>query len=293
MPKAGLGNQLFPLMKAVVFQQIMQVPLMVTNYYQFALGPYLRGEKSKRRYHNYFTFQKNLFGAWINTLKLAFYNNHQIVDEPSLNEEFGQADYNKMYIYSAIPHWTDYFKELKDHRQTVLQSFFKLLSPNILKSVNEQPIPCIGVHIRMGDFRKLKATEDFAKVGAVRTPETYFVKVIKSIRELVGRQLPVTVFTDGYRHEFHELFQMPFVEMTEGNADIVDMILLSKSKVIVTSAGSTFSYWAGFLSESVLIMHPDHIHETIRPVQMGDQFYEGAFDANNELLKQNILSIHE
>jgi hypothetical protein len=81
--------------------------------------------------------------------------------------------------------------------------------------------------------------------------------------------------------------------MMEGNPDIADLILLSKSRVIVTSATSTFSYWAGFLSEAALIMHPAHIHGSVRPSGCMDKYYEGPFDKHNTILIKNIKFIHE
>jgi len=293
IPKAGLGNQLFPLMKSIVLKQITGLPLIITKYRQFSIGPYLRREKSKRRYAGYFKFQKSIFLAWLDEMSLFFYTGYKSVQEPSLQKDQLDKGGKLKYIYSAIPHWKDYFEGLKDHRDKVIQSFFEMLTPDILQYVQSKPKPCIGVHIRMGDFRKLQAGENFAAVGAVRTPEDYFVDIIKNIREIAGENLPVTIFTDGYRHEFTQLFDLPAVSIAENNPDIADMVLLSKSKIIVTSAGSTFSYWSGFLSEAVLIMHPDHLHASIRPGYMMDKLYEGPFDKNNALLLKNIKTIHE
>jgi hypothetical protein len=143
----------------------------------------------------------------------------------------------------------------------------------------------------MGDFKKLQAGQDFKSIGSVRTPEEYFVDIIEKIRSISGKSLPVSVFTDGHRSEFEKLFNLPSVTMVEGNTDIVDLLLLSKSKVIVTSANSTFSYWAGFLSDAPLILHPDHIHEPIRLSENGLNLYEGPLDEKNEQLVNIIKSI--
>jgi hypothetical protein len=59
LPKAGLGNQLFPLMKAYVFAHINHLPVTIVNYRQLRLGPWLRGEKNKRIYNGFFIFEKN------------------------------------------------------------------------------------------------------------------------------------------------------------------------------------------------------------------------------------------
>ena len=151
----------------------------------------------------------------------------------------------------------------------------------------------IGVHIRMGDFRKLKQGEDFSRVGHVRTPEHYFIDAVNAIRKINGKKLPVSLFTDGYRHEFEEIFKLDNIEMIEGNADIVDLLLLSRSSILVAANGSTFSYWAGFLADAPLIKHPDHLYAAFRPDEINAQFYEGPLlhDNIDPLLEKNIRDI--
>jgi len=293
MPRAGLGNQLFPLMKAVVLQKLTGLPLIITHYHQLKLGPYLRGEKSKRSYKGYFRFQKNLVAAWMDTVKLKLHRGYTIVQDPLIEEAAVPSNHQCIYVYTTLPHWEDHFAELKDHRDMVVNAFYEMLSPRILKQLQHKAAPCIGVHIRMGDFRKPGPGLDFSTMGTIRTPESYFIDIIQKTRQIAGKILPVTVFTDGYRSDFAELFNLPAVSMAENNSDIVDMILMSKSRIIVTSATSTYSYWAGFLSEAALIMHPSHIHASIRPASMMNTCYEGPFDPANALLIKNITSINE
>ena len=45
LPQAGLGNWLFCLMKAKVFAEMYQLPLIIIGYHQLKIGPYLRFEK--------------------------------------------------------------------------------------------------------------------------------------------------------------------------------------------------------------------------------------------------------
>lgn len=280
LPKAGLGNQLFPLMKAYVFARLNNLPVIVVGYHQLKIGVYLRNEKTKRNYNNYFIFQKGLIGESLDKLKAKKWADGK--REPALNKE---ATLEKSYVFGDIPHWSDYFAQLRDHRQMVINEFWQLLSNPIKQLVDREATPCIGVHIRMGDFRKLQAGEDFKKAGAVRTPEFYFVEVINTIRSISGKDLPVTVVTDGYRHEFEQLFSLKNVTLLEGNPDIVDMLVLSKSKVIVTSAASTFSYWAGFLSDVPVIIHPDHLHPNFN-LRNDHRLFEGTLDtANGDLVR--------
>jgi len=62
LPKAGLGNQLFPLLNALVFGKLNDLPVTIIGYHHLKIGPYLRKEKIKRRYRGYFRFQKSVLG---------------------------------------------------------------------------------------------------------------------------------------------------------------------------------------------------------------------------------------
>lgn len=288
LPQAGLGNQLFPLLKAGVFARINHLPLTVTNYHQVRIGPYLRGEKSKRNYNHYFKFQKPVFGERFDRWAIGRKSrSHTVVEEPGLKELPGAQQV--LYRFSQIPHWNDYFNGLRDHRPAAITILKEMIRPEIWEQVERFDAPSIGIHIRMGDFRRLAPGENFAKVGTVRTPGDYFVGVIRQIRSVLSDDLPVSIFSDGRRQELDGIVQLPGVELVEGNADIVDMLLLSRSKIIVTSAGSTFGYWAGFLSEAPMIMHPEHIHQPVRISGDGQDLYEGPL---NDAAMGHIQSIY-
>jgi hypothetical protein len=291
LPRAGLGNQLFPLLKAATFAQFNDLPLVITGYNQFRIGPYLRREKIKRNYSGYFTFEKGFFGRQAELLSLRKYSAYETITEPSLDKLPLQKGEKKRFVFSQVPHWSDFFCGLKEHRALVISLFKELVRPDIWENVNRQTSPCIGVHIRMGDFRKLLAGENFSQVGAVRTPEDYFIDIIKEIRNIKAADLPVSVFTDGYKEEFEKLFSMDNIKMVEGNPDIVDLILLSRSRVIVASANSTFSYWAAFLSDVPAILHPDHIHEPIRSRQGVVELFEGPMNRTDIRLVNAIKNI--
>lgn len=285
IPKAGLGNQLFVIMRAALFSTTNKLPIVYTNYNQLKLGPYLRNEKSKRKYSAFFNFYKNPFFELIDKVKI-FGSTLPIVDEDNdLLHPNGI-----IYKFSQIPHWSDYFKDLKNHRHVVIKIFYDLLREDIKREVEGLEMPVIGIHVRRGDFRDLQANENFKDVGAVRTPLQYFKELIFGIRKLNGFPLPVTIFSDGYDDELQELLAIENVKRSSNKPDIVDMLLLSRSKIIVASAGSTFSYWAGFLSNAPIIMHPDHLHASIRDIN--DGFYQGYFDETSNYLVRYIKSLY-
>ena len=286
-----MGNQLFPIMRAHVFAHLNNLNIIVTGYHSVKIGPFLRMEKSKRKYSGYFTFQKNWIGEMFDRRRLRKMDPAGFIMEPPVQVMNSQADENKSYLFNRLPDFWDFFAGLNPYRILVKELFWKLIHPAIKKNLENKNAPCIGVHIRMGDFKKLKPGEDPTKRGQVRTPEEYFISAIKNIREIHGSALPVTVFTDGFRHEFEHLFSLENISLSEGNPDIVDLVLLSRSQVIVVATGSTFSYWAGFLSDAAVILHPAHIYKPNRLPTDIPPLYEGPLDRNNSLLVSSIRKI--
>ena len=124
---------------------------------------------------------------------------------------------------------------------------------------------------------------------------SFFIESIQIIRATCGAILPVTVFTDADNHEIDELLALPDVRINSAKADILDMLLLSRSKVCLLSISSTFSFWGGFLSDGIVLKHPDEWHPPLRP-NMNNKFsYEGKFDPKlplNQSLIEHLKKIN-
>ncbi len=290
LPKAGLGNQLFPLLQAHLFGLLNALPVVVTGYHQLKLGPWLRGEKSKRNYNGFFEFQEHLL---IDLYKTFKYRNSGLVkdNQPPLEVLLADEKQDRHFIFGQLPHYTDYFKGLKENREEVIKLFYKLVRPAILSRLSNLPAPCIGVHIRMGDYKSSSAEAEFGKVGAVRTPLSYFLETINTIRQIHGSNLPVSIFTDGHGEELKQLLSLENTYLVKTDNDLLDLLLLSRSRILVTSADSTFSYWSAFLSAALVIMHPLYIFSALRPEKINATYYEGSLDVKNLRLLELIKSL--
>jgi hypothetical protein len=276
-------------MRAAVFAHLNHLPLFVVNYHQIKIGPWLRNDRSRRNYNGFFTFQKNVFAEILDKLSLKLIKKERRIEEPEVKKI--TADNNRTaFLFFKMPHYTGYFKGLDDHRSLVRQLLNEMVTPIIHQEVNAHRPPVVGVHIRMGDFIKPVDDTELGRRGNLRTPLHYFITVIQSIRKLNGSLLPVTVFSDGSEKELSDLLKLPNVNLSAGKNDLADMLLLSRSQLIITSASSTFSYWASFLSDATVVMHPTYTGIKIRPENMRNSLYEGAFDEKNE---QIIKAIHE
>jgi hypothetical protein len=253
LPNAGLGNQLFVIAKSLVFKELNGGLIIYVNTTQFKIGPYLRGDRSKRNYLNFFIFQKNL----ILDLIRSFYFKH-IIKNIEFNEPSLAVMLNfKSVVFSQIPHYSIYFKELIPYRELIKERLFDILNDNIKNIILKLDVIDVAVHIRLGDFQRLGEGVDFKTVGGTRTPLIYFIEEITRLKELNG-DYRFFIFSDGKESELKAVLDLDNTFFYKSENDIVDLYQMSKSKFLITSAGSTYSYWAGFLGDCKIIQHPSH-----------------------------------
>jgi hypothetical protein len=289
LPRGGLGNKLLVWARALVFAYQHGLPLSVSGWAEFRIGPYLRGERSKRQYWGYFSNEDN--PGLIELIALACAYSPCV--EPDMHQVRSPVMPRQVFVFDQVPSWRDYFDGLRGHESLVRPAFAALLNEPYRGVLQEPDVPVVGVHVRRSDFRELSPGECFGQNCNVRTPIGYYVDVINSLRHIRGEALPVTVFTDGREEDVRALLALPAVRMAAPANDIVDLLRLSRSRCIVASAGSTFSYWAAYLSDAPVITH--HAHPVaIRSDMLRQRAYEGPLMADNEcnaLLVRNLMDI--
>jgi hypothetical protein len=256
------------------------------------IGPLFRGERRIRFYGNSFSQPLSTLAA-CGLLRLT----GKIIRNPPLRCFIQHLRSDHLFIWDQTPHWSDYFGSLRDFCDLVTQLVWRMVNASVRQRVMERVPPTVAVHIRCGDFRRLRSGEDFRKVGGTRTPLDYFVTLIREIRRCQGSIVPVTVFTDGHPSEIEAVLALPAVQMAARDKPIVDLLLMSRAQLIITSASSTFGYWAGFLADCPVLLHPDHIHASLRPQSINDRFFEGPavgpFEGWPDLLIRNVKQVRD
>lgn len=250
IPKGGLGNKLFVISHALIFRKLTGSKIYFIKHFELKIGPYIRNEKNKRRYQNYFSFKSYYFSASYWLLK-----KENIITEPIFNSNYNG---HENFIFKELPHWTSFFEKIRPYRDLCKIELFNALSEQNKIRINSLDIIDVAIHIRLGDFKKLNEYDDFSKVGATRTPKEYFLDNIKKIKAS-HPSFVFHIFTDGYESELDWILGEENIFLIKSINDIVDLYQMSKSKILITSAGSTYSYWAGFLGECQIIQHPDHV----------------------------------
>jgi hypothetical protein len=280
LPRAGLGNKMFSWASGAIFAKVNNAKHEVYGLTRIHLGPWYRNEKSKRLYRNLFTNERFFKPFFLNLNKVNY------VGQSNCNQIVNSSGY---YIFNEIPHWSNYFETIKNHRPFLLKYLDETLNPLIKKKVKQLSSPEIAVHIRLGDFKDANTKNQFELNGGIRTPIDYFINTIHRIRSFCGYNIPVTIFTDGSAVEIKELFNLENITMAEANADMVQLLHMSKSKLIILSATSTYGKWAGFLSDAIIIDHHIHFHG---PTRLKDDcsYYDGPIHASESIGKNVVLS---
>ena len=248
-PKAGLGNMMLTWSRAYVFSVLNNLEMCTSSWTKIHVGAMLRNEKSYRLYFSYFigtSFAKKVRFFLYRIFK-------KIVKEPSVQKLENESGNSLFYFHKIFTDY-DFFKEIRPYKETVRKGIDAILHPALKIQFDEHPKPVIGIHIRRGDFKK----------GSTITPLSFFIDVVKRLRQEANEQLPVTIFTDAEKWEIDELMRLGNIQISPAKPDILDILLLASSKVVVLSIGSTFSYWAAFLSTGTIIKNEKEWHVPFR-----------------------------
>jgi hypothetical protein len=274
LPKTGLGNMLIVWARGYVFAYENNFELFVSRWWGIRLGTWLRNESRKRLYWGY--FKEDNYAKRLRLFLLKPFLTS--VTEP--NGILNNSGSKHLYVFDSFG---DYFHSLKPYRTEVKNALLGLLQPALRREYNSLSSPVIGIHIRRGDFKR----------GSDLTPNEYFINSIRVLRELSGKELPVTIFSDAAPDELSDICALPSVEMSKPKKDILDILHLSKSKICMLSIGSTFSFWSGFLNDGIVLRHPNERAPLLRPQEINTQWFEGAFDPDNvdETLKKQLQKL--
>lgn len=259
----GLGNLLFTYGRAVAESKHYNIPMIWPTWYSLKVGPYLRHEMDKRKYNDLFDNNTGYIdGAKKSWLRLS-------------NRKINRADISSVEdVDSGIIEYTGMkgmFEPIFDDYKVIYDDLIANLQPQNRGALDFDFSDSISVHIRLGDFQR--GTTEQLKSGSqnTSTPVTWYISMIKQIRQVVGRNLEVYVFSDGTETELQNLLNLDNVQrMTFGNS-ISDIIGLSRANLFLAS-GSTFSMWARFLGRMNVIAYEGQLLQKLK--RDNESFFE-------------------
>jgi hypothetical protein len=237
-PKVGLGNMLLVWARAVVFCKINNLELTTSSWWGLRWGALLRTETKKRLYYQYF-----IESSYLSRL-ISFIKKYFVKSTPNPELKLISIQQKDYFIFNKVNIHDDLFLGLREHKDYVIKSLEEALHPRIKKILQKEIVSDISIHVRRGDFIN----------GNAITPLSHFITGILSVRKIANRNIIVTVFSDANINELDPLLKLGNIKIANTTPDIVDILLMSRSKIIFLSQSSSFSYWAAFLSDSLIII---------------------------------------
>lgn len=267
-PLTGLGNMLLTWSRGFLFARLNGLEMVTSGWGAIRWGSWLRWERKKRMYGGY--FKEDSFWKKRRIARRA--RAVQLVVEPVVEKYPGSAGSDTVFLFNEVSPGQDLFGPMRSHRELIRQGIIDMLSPRLARELEGYKDPAISLHIRRGDF----------KLGNPITPLAFFIHAIKLAREVSGRCLPVMVFTDAAPSEIKEVLELPEVSMATEKADILDILLMGRSRMVVLSRSSTFSYWGAFLSDGIVVRPSEDWQGQIRPEDVNARVFEGKVNFDDE-----------
>ena len=234
--RAGLGNELFPALRAAELAADMSATLLSPRWFQLRVGPTLRGERDKRQYWRLFrppTLEQRL-------LRRAAERAVRPPHDPDGSEVVVVAGMQDYYEPLTRPgEW---------HRATLLG----WARDGVVGPPRREAY--VSVHVRLGDFRRPEEGAPSVDANNTSTPVRWYVDAVRALRA-GGIDHPVVVSSDGEDHELADLLRLPGVARSGARNALDEIVLLSRSAGILGSR-STFTSWGAFLGSVPLLVAP-------------------------------------
>jgi len=243
---------LFPWARAEVFASQHKLPMLAPQWTQPKIGPLLRREKDLRYYTGLFTSRGYVGGLKKLLVKLR---SHVVPEQQARSIIDSPPGGSTIVRFEGMEHS---FEPLYGHQQLLHRRLLEILSTDARARLqSQQTSDFIAVHVRCGDKWPLEFGKPFPQPQWGYTlPIKWYANVVREIRAVIGGKWPVKVFSDGREDQLRELLELQNVTLSPANPSIVDILLLAKARLLMTSGSSSFSLWAAFLGGMPAVWYP-------------------------------------
>ena len=236
---------------------------------QLPVGPLLRGEADLRHYSDLFLPGcDEVIGAKKILIKIS---SRRATEEEDCRLAFRDKGRPVLKVFAGEQ---DRFLNLNDWHELLRSELRAITRPQWIQAADQIKNVAIGIHVRMGDFVEPRAETDNPHR---RIPHSWFAQSLKAIRSAVGYPVEAKVVSDGKESELRELLDQERVTLVRTGSAISDLLVLSNSKVLIASAGSSYSAWAAFLGQMPSIAHPSKSFDWFH-LRNRNNYYVGGFD---------------
>ncbi len=260
-----MGNRLFFWARCRIFAHRHGAQMIAPLWFRPAIGPLLRGGIDYRTYLKrivlFRLFQRRsddlrwIYGLW-NRMNPRCLKLHED-DLDQIHSNSLPKDH-PVHILFDCPIFS--FSPLNGWELFLLRELQAITRKKYIDFVDSFEQVPIGVNVRCGnDFKEAPDDPSYTRVGWLqKTPISWYQKTIAVIRESLGYPAKVLLVSDGTEEMLEELLKMENVIFLRPGTAITDLLILSRSRVLIGTSSSTFSAWACFLGQMPTISAPGH-----------------------------------
>jgi hypothetical protein len=239
--RAGLGNELFPFLRAVDLFWRGDTRLVPPRWFKIRIGPWIRRERDHRNY--WLLFRR----PSIVTRLLRMY-----VDVFSLVSRVLPLKFPRTGVRIIRPTGMgNYFADLAHPPNRYRTYLSAAARPGCLSAKPQTPY--FVFHVRLGDFAR-QDTVTALSSNNTSTPIRWYAAQVRHLTENLP-EFPIYVASDGDDQELLELLAHPNVTRTSANNALDEIFWLAHATGIVGSR-STFTAWGAFLGDVPLLVFP-------------------------------------
>lgn len=257
---SGLGTRLFPWARATIYADKNNAPMIAPHWVRFRIGPLVRGGLDLGAYHRQILMLglfKNKFNYIGGIRRFVLENIARKVSEPKIFDMKDEVLSNKKNYIVNFKGDCGRFESLFGWDSYLLNELRKITNEKWLNFVDDIKEVPIGINVRLGnDFIDPSMIDRAENKEAVKTPVDWFVDVLNCIRTEMGYKVSAYVISDGDSKALKKLLELENVIFVRPGCAISDLLILSKSKVLIRSGGSSFSAWAAFLGQMPSLSPP-------------------------------------
>ncbi|MFF2487715.1 alpha-1,2-fucosyltransferase [Microbacterium sp. NPDC058062] len=244
--RAGLGNELFPVMRALEYGMIHSATVIPPKWGALRIGPWLRNDRDKRTY-------------W------------RLFDSPSSSERITRAiALRRDRSVRTFVGMGSFFEEFELSHRWHADRLARVARRGVLSEPEVGPY--ISAHVRLGDFARPTADVTAQTSNNVSTPIEWYEDAIQRIRQK-DSTLPVLISSDGTDLELRPLLDISGVRRTAARNALDEIFIMSRGLGIIGSR-STFTAWGAYLGGAPLLVMPGanayRPHDRVWEAEMGD-----------------------
>jgi len=222
-------------------------------------------------------------------LKAGSFN---LIDEPTDITSFHFPTDGRDYMVE-FKGLGDFFQPMNGWSDFLLEQLRLIANPKYLAIADSPASVPIGICVRLGNDFKEPILVDGKIRGMRKTPIDWFVAVLKKLRIAIGYDAKAYIVSDGTPQQLSKLLQQPNVEFVRPGAAISDLLLLSRSRVLLASGASTFAAWGAFLGQMPSATHPGQPLQCWK-IEPQNAQYIAEVDCNNidgEFIRQATVAL--